>query len=253
MTFLSELMSDPVEALLRLAQQLPAILLALILHEVAHGYVAWRLGDPTAKMMGRLSLNPLRHLDPVGTLLLIVAGFGWAKPVPVDPRRFRRPRRDDLLVSLAGITMNLLLALLGLLGLYGMLAVCLSRAKLSADYAAMAVTYAYGMGDLLIAPVLGSVAAYFYQVLLNLVTIDLCLAIFNLLPVPPLDGYHVLNDLILKKSLYASRKVALIGQGAVMLLVLTGVLDAALTRALTSILTGVGNAFLALFRAVGLV
>lgn len=82
-----------------------------MLHEWAHGYAAWRLGDPTAKMMGRLSLNPLRHLDPLGTVMMFLLGFGWAKPVPINPRYFKRPRRDDLIVSLAGIAMNLLLFL----------------------------------------------------------------------------------------------------------------------------------------------
>ena len=107
------LLSDPIAYIKSVLLILPAVLPALILHECAHGYVAYRLGDPTAKMMGRLSLNPLRHLDPVGTLCMIFIGLGWAKPVPINPGYFRHPRRDDLLVSLAGITANLIMFLTG--------------------------------------------------------------------------------------------------------------------------------------------
>ena len=106
---ISQLRSDPVAALASMLISIPAILIALTLHEIAHGYVAKRCGDPTAEMLGRLSLNPLHHLDPIGTLCMLIFGFGWAKPVPINPRNFKNYRRDDLLVSLAGITVNLLL------------------------------------------------------------------------------------------------------------------------------------------------
>ena len=110
-TLLETLFQDPLYFLEYSLYRIPAVLIALVLHEWAHGYAAWRLGDPTAKMMGRLSLNPLRHLDPLGTVMMFLLGFGWAKPVPINPRYFKRPRRDDLIVSLAGIAMNLLLFL----------------------------------------------------------------------------------------------------------------------------------------------
>jgi hypothetical protein len=90
--------------------QLPPLLFALTIHELAHGYVAWRLGDPTAKNEGRLTLNPLKHLDPLGVLAFIIMKIGWAKPVPVDPRYFRNPQRDMLLVALAGPGSNVILA-----------------------------------------------------------------------------------------------------------------------------------------------
>src|SRR5512138_263114 len=93
-----------------LAILLPVFLLALTIHEFAHGWVAHRLGDPTARLEGRLTLNPLAHLDPIGTLAILLIGFGWARPVPVDPRRFRQPRRDAVLVAAAGPASNLLLA-----------------------------------------------------------------------------------------------------------------------------------------------
>jgi len=86
----------------RIAVLAPGFLLAITVHEFMHGYVAFRFGDPTAKLQGRLTFNPISHLDPLGTLLLILAGIGWAKPVPVDPRNLRNPRRDMLWISLAG-------------------------------------------------------------------------------------------------------------------------------------------------------
>lgn len=248
MGFLNDLLNDPLGAVITLLQQLPAILTALILHEVAHGYVAWRLGDPTAKIMGRLSLDPRRHLDPIGTVLLVVAGFGWAKPVPVNPNYFKNPRRDDLLVSLAGITMNLILACVGFVLMYVMLAIAMATEPLDAENAYVAVRYAWNMGDIYITPVLGKIAGYVYAVLVNLVLIDLCLAFFNLLPAPPLDGYHVLNDLVLKGELYASRRASTIGQGVVMLLVFTGIFGKGLNYVLNFLLGGVGSAFWQLFR-----
>ncbi len=93
------------------------LLYSIVLHELAHGWMANRMGDPTAMRLGRLSLNPLKHIDPVGTLLLFVFGFGWAKPVPVDVRNFREPRKGFILVSAAGIVANTILAFFALLAL----------------------------------------------------------------------------------------------------------------------------------------
>jgi Zn-dependent protease len=154
------------------------LVVAIVFHEVAHGLAARALGDPTAQEQRRLSLNPLRHVDPVGTvvlpLLLAIAKapvFGWAKPVPVDARRLPNPRRDMMLVALAGPGSNLVLALVGavLLGLF------------TRDI--------YG-----VAP--GSVSAFVGANLLNFVIINVFLAIFNLIPLPPFDGGHVVAGLL---------------------------------------------------------
>ncbi len=101
--------SDPIGFFQFMLYRAPAVLLALILHEIAHGYVAYRCGDPTARDAGRLSLNPLRHLSLIGTLMMFLAGVGWAKPVPVNPNNLRHGRRDDFLVSIAGVTVNFIL------------------------------------------------------------------------------------------------------------------------------------------------
>lgn len=160
-----------------IAVWLVPLVIAIVFHEVAHGLVARRLGDPTAEARGRLSLNPIRHIDPFGTVLLpmILAishapMFGWAKPVPVDYSRLRNPRRDMVLVALAGPGMNLLLALIGT--------------------AILAVTLFASDGAK------SGVAAFVLANALNFVLINIFLAVFNLLPVPPFDGGHVVEGLL---------------------------------------------------------
>ncbi len=144
------------------------ILFAVTVHELAHGYVADRLGDPTARLAGRLTLNPLRHLDLMGTLaFFITQAIGWAKPVPINPANFRRPRRDMIWVSLAGPAANLVLALI---------------------FARVYLFFAGSSGAAAYLPAL--------RLLAVLVTINVGLAVFNLLPIPPLDGSHVLEGLL---------------------------------------------------------
>ena len=135
------------------------LLYSIILHELAHGWVAYRMGDPTAKQLGRLSLNPLNHLDPIGTLMLFVFGFGWAKPVPVNFNQLRDKRMGMLWVSAAGIITNMLLAFCAFLA------------------------------ERLIAP---SPTGTLAQVLYVVAQINLILAAFNLIPLPPLDGSKIL-------------------------------------------------------------
>lgn len=209
----TELFQSPLAFLQSLLYRVPATLIALILHEWAHGFVAYKLGDPTAKMMGRLSLNPLHHLDPLGTVLLFVAGFGWARPVPIDPRYFKHKHRDDLLVSIAGITMNVLLFLAFYTLYYAALRIAVSSGFLVRWQGAF--YYANGKNALF---------EYALTLLQYTAVLNLSLAVFNLLPVPPLDGSHLFNDLFLKKNLFVSRTVARYGMGVVMLLSLTGVL-----------------------------
>ena len=162
----------------RIAIWLVPLVIAIVFHEVAHGLVARRLGDPTAAERGRLSFNPIRHVDPFGTVILplalAVSGagaiFGWAKPVPVDYARLRNPRRDMILVALAGPGMNLLLATFGALLL------------------AATVSLSGGAED--------GVAKLVALNALNFIYINIFLGIFNLLPVPPFDGGHVVEGLL---------------------------------------------------------
>ncbi len=146
-----------------------AVLLCLTVHETCHGLAALALGDPTAKSMHRLSLNPLRHIDWLGLAMMLAAGFGWAKPVPVDPRYFRKPKQGMAVTALAGPVSNLLLALLALLA-----------GRLIYEYAP------YGPGW----------NAAFEFFLYSLAPLSIGLGLFNLLPIPPLDGAKVAGVLL---------------------------------------------------------
>ncbi len=159
--FISTLFENPI---LFIAVAL-SLVLSLTIHEFAHAYVSNRLGDPTAKYLGRVTLNPLKHLDPIGTAMLLLVGFGWGKPVPFDPRNLKNPKRDAAIISFAGPLSNLILALIFALVYH-----------LSAN--------ATGFGMLL------TVFAFL------MVNYNLLLAFFNLIPVHPLDGFKVVYGLL---------------------------------------------------------
>ncbi len=149
----------------------PPILLALTFHEYAHAYVAYRYGDDTAQKSGRLTLNPLRHLDPLGTIMIFLIHFGWAKPVPVNPHKLRNPKKDMLWISAAGPLSNMILALMS-----GILLRVLFALNATPDRHSIA----------------GSIV---YMVFMSL-QINLALAIFNILPIAPLDGSKILYGLL---------------------------------------------------------
>ncbi len=175
-----------------IAYQMIAFLFAISVHESAHAWTASRCGDPTARMLGRVSLNPLRHIDLVGTIILpLVAAIsgipllGWAKPTPVDPRNFRSPMWDDILTSVAGPVSNFMVAT-GALFLLG------SISLLSASGRALIEALPQGFGDTAPDSVLTPLAMLLYSVMI----INVVLAVFNLIPVPPLDGSHVLRHFL---------------------------------------------------------
>ena len=159
-----------------------AILVALTVHEWAHALVANALGDPTAKEEGRLTLNPIAHLDPVGTLLFFLIHFGWGKPVPVDSRNFRHPVRDRALTALAGPLSNLILAFLSFV-LLALIAPQVMHVASSEQ-----LLFTHGAGSRL--------AAFGTQILANLLFINLGLMAFNLLPIAPLDGSKIIEPII---------------------------------------------------------
>ncbi|MBN2553312.1 MAG: site-2 protease family protein [Spirochaetales bacterium] len=156
----------------RIALILPAVLVGFTIHEYAHALVAVRLGDSTPKDQGRLTLNPLSHIELIGLLMILLVGFGWARPVQINPRNFKRPKSDDMLVSLAGPFSNLL---------FGFAFALLLK---------LLITAAPGLFD---GAGSGSVL---WQILTYLIWINLLLAIFNLFPIPPLDGSHILLSII---------------------------------------------------------
>ena len=250
---LQSLLESPMEYLTQLVLRLPAVLIAICMHESAHGWVANRCGDPTARLMGRITLNPVKHFDPVGMLCLVFFGVGWAKPVPINPLHFRNYRKDDLKVSLAGVTMNLILALVFLIPAYAVFIRAFSPFR---------EIYYLPDGDLAwlqnalvdyrpISEMWGAIPARFYEILANVVLVNLSLAIFNLIPLPPLDGYHVLNDLVLKRPLFATQRAAMAGQGILILLMVTDILPWFLGWALSGVLSGVGHVAYAIVAALG--
>lgn len=145
--------------------RIAAVLLCLVIHEVSHGLAAYHLGDPTAKQSHRLSLNPLRHLDPFGLIMMIAVGFGWAKPVPVNPNYFRKPKQGMAVTALAGPVSNLILAVLFL-----------------------------GIGKViyLYAPYSAGMNVFFEWCLFTVAPMSVGMGLFNLIPIPPLDGSKVL-------------------------------------------------------------
>jgi Zn-dependent protease len=172
--------------LLKLSIMLVPALLAVTFHEVAHGYAAERCGDPTARLLGRLTINPLRHLDPIGTLALLLLGFGWARAVPVNPGNLRRTRQDMVLVALAGPGANLALAILcALLLRWG--------TPLTGPFPAES-------DALMVGEPLGMMAAFGLY-------INVILALFNLLPIPPLDGGRVLLNVLPEASAAILRRI----------------------------------------------
>lgn len=157
--------------------RIPILLFAITIHEYAHGKAALSLGDPTAKQMGRLSYNPLSHIDPLGAICLFLFNFGWARPVPVDPRYFKTPRRDIILMSLSGPLANISAAFVA--GLF--------------------IRYLLLPWEI------------YQKALLYLLLMNIGLGLFNLIPIPPLDGSHVLENLLPERFMRGYMKIRRFG------------------------------------------
>jgi Zn-dependent protease len=197
---------------------IPAILIAVSLHEFAHGYVSYRLGDPTPKATGRLSLNPLTHLDPVGTLCLLFFHFGWAKPVQVNPYYYKDKRKGMALVGLAGPMMNFLIALICAFAMEIIL-------KMTGGYS-------------------GDITVFIFKLFQYTYTISIGLGVFNLIPFPPLDGSKIVGALLPEEKYFKYMQYERYGQLILFGLLMTNLLDRPLDiaiKGMNNIIWGIVN------------
>lgn len=212
------MLSSVRETLIELLFVIPCVLFALTVHEVAHGYMAYRLGDPTAHNMGRLTLNPLKHLDPLGTVCMVLFHFGWARPVPINARYFKKPKRDTALTAAAGPVSNFILSFLGLLVYNILLAIFIrvgatSQFTYNLQYAALTLFY------------------YFH-------ILNLSLGLFNLIPIPPLDGSRIFLSLLPPKYYFGIMKYERYIQLVLMLLLWLGFLTTPLSYLVNAVSNG---------------
>ena len=195
--------------IIELLLALPIIFMSLSLHEAAHAFVANKLGDPTAKNLGRLSLNPMKHIDPIGFLCMLIAGFGWAKPVPITSRNFKKPRRDMALSAIAGPVSNLLLATV-FAALMKLFFIFLKNVPLSNS------------------EFTGNVITIVYIFLFSGISMNITLAVFNLIPVPPLDGSRFFYILLPTKYYFGIMRYERYIYLGLMVLLFVGALDPAI-------------------------
>lgn len=184
---------------------LPVVMLALSFHETAHGYIAYKLGDPTARNLGRLTMNPAKHLDILGFLCMLLFGFGWAKPVPINTRYFKKPKRDMVLTAIAGPISNVLMAFIFALAMKIFITVTGSF---------------YAPTELI-----GYMKYLFYLFLRLGIRLNIGLAVFNLIPIPPLDGSRLITSFLPPKAAYWVIKHERIIYIVLLVALFVGVLD----------------------------
>ena len=226
LSVLRELFSDIPMLLLRI----PVILLALSMHEAAHGFAAYKMGDPTARNMGRLTLNPLKHLDPIGTLMMFVFGFGWARPVPINPRYFKDPKKGMAFSAAAGPIANLLL---GLIGLFCANLFWFVMVKIGVLFEMDGAMYA-NTDSAFVVNLISYTHTFFYLFYM----LNVSLGVFNLLPVPPLDGSRIFLSFLPAQLYFKIMRYEHIIQIVLMLGLWMGFLDTPLRAAVSFVMRG---------------
>lgn len=200
-----------------LLYSIPAVLLALSIHEYAHAYAAYKCGDSTARNLGRMTLDPIKHLDPIGTICLLLFRFGWAKPVPVNSRNFKHARRDNVIVSLSGIIANFIMSFIAF-----------------AIY--FIVFYKIGFQN-----------EIFVNIMFPIITLNITLGIFNILPIPPLDGFQFLNSFLPYKAAGVINVLQRYGFIILLVLIFTGVTSMILGTFTNWLIFDVYGSFFSLF------
>lgn len=213
------------EILFSLLVSIPVIIFALSFHEASHAFVAYKMGDPTARNLGRLTLDPIKHLDPIGTIAMLLFGFGWAKPVPINSRYFKKPKWGMAFTALAGPLSNLLLAfvfalIFGVLSFFGFFNVIGSATSLTESLATF-------------------ICFFLYILLYNSFTLNVHLAVFNLLPIPPFDGSRIAFVILPDKWYFAVMKYERIIMIVLLALMWTGVLTTPLSWLSDILLDGI--------------
>lgn len=206
-------------AIVTLLLTVPTVLISLTFHEVAHGYAAYKLGDPTAYNMGRLTLNPLAHLDPIGALLMLLVGFGYAKPVPINAGYFKKPKYGMAITAAAGPVTNLLLGLVATIIMY---------------------TYAWYLSPFIKANI---VLYVIYQMLLYFAYLNFALAIFNMIPLPPFDGSRVLFAFLPDRLYFGIMKYERYIMIAVLVLMSTDLFPFSAGNIAWAMIEGIGTVF----------
>lgn len=267
--------TDPIAFFRFMLYRAPAVLIALTLHEISHGYTAWLCGDSTAHDAGRLSLNPFRHLSLLGTLMMFTVGMGWAKPVPVSPANYRHGKRDDFLVSAAGVAMNFILFSIStalsiwinekawypqlfelgyplttktdFLSFSGLnfAQILYGDTNILVREAGNGYFSAISMAEFLQTPWLLHLQRFLYQ--FSLCNLGMC--IFNLLPFPPLDGFHVFNDILLGGRLRLNAQAFRVSMLALLILMnMTSFISRLISFVTHTVQSGILMFFLILFR-----
>jgi Zn-dependent protease len=204
---------DPISWFFDMITRIPGLVIGIAVHEFAHAKAADMLGDPTPRMQGRVTLNPVKHFDPIGLIALLLIGFGWGRPVQISPRNFKNVRRSSCVVAIAGVTMNFIMAF-----------------QFSGIYLFLLTGYLSGSGP--IGPRLG---AALMPILINIVWMNLALMIFNLLPVPPLDGFNIVTEIFDLRRYQFWYTLYNYGFPILMVLIMLGVTGRIMTPALSAL------------------
>ena len=201
-------LSDPKTYFFNMLIALPGIVIGLSFHEFGHAFVSDRLGDPTPRSQGRVTLNPAAHFDPTGFLALVFCGFGWGIPVEIDPRYYKHPRRDEFLVSIAGVVMNLIVAVV--------FSIVVHFIYTNVPYEKLSTGTLTGIG---------------FAMLIQIIFINLVLMVFNLIPVPPLDGFGIITEIFNLRTKPIYYTLYQFGFPILLILLILGVVDSVLNPA----------------------